>query len=439
MATHFRQVKALGKHPAIALPRAAYAKHRYSTPVFVLRETLNAFRVHNGFSISASLSFYALFALIPMALLMFFMLSHLIVSSNSAIIKLNILTSTLMPKFSHRIMIEVYNISKHGAVWGVFGFFLLFWIATPLAGALRAAFHTIAARTEDQSFIKRKIKDVLAVISILAIFLTFTTLGLMTEKLIGYIQPSTTHTALITSISSIIFSTLLMVMFYRFFFPTRIALKHILLGAIVTGLLWLIMRPAFTLFLSFSQSYSSVFGGMKNMFVSIVWLYYTFIVFLLGTELIATLHKKDVLLLKGLFNEMPEDKAHYLDELMTRFGKTYKAGEYVYKEGDKGHEIYYVVYGQLQLIHKSRILRDLKVGDYFGEMAFLTESARYADAKVCVDQTRIIVISADNIETLLSSDPKVSLNFLKEMATRLQETQLQSNYGNPKSTRATLN
>jgi len=432
LAIHFRQVKALGNHPAIAVPRAAYAKHRYSTPVFVLRETLNAFRLHNGFSISASLSFYALFALIPMALLMFFMLSHLIVSSNSAIVKLAILTGILVPKFSHRIMIEVYNISKHGAVWGIFGFFILFWIVTPLAGALRAAFHTIAARVEAPSFIKRKIKDVLAVIGILALFLIFTFLGLMTEKLIGYIEPSTKHTALITSISSIIFSTLLMAMFYRFFFPARIAPKHILIGSIVTGLLWLAMRPAFTLFLSLSQSYGSVFGGMKNMFVSIVWLYYTFIVFLLGTELIATLHKKDVLLLKGLFNEMPDDKAHYLNELMTRYGKTYKAGDYIYKEGDEGHEIYYVVDGQLQLIHQNRILRDLNAGDYFGEMAFLTGTARYADAKVSTDHTQIIVISAENIETLLSSDPNVALNFLKEMATRLQETQLQSNYSNPK-------
>jgi len=432
LAIHFRQVKAIGKHPAIAMPRAAYAKHRYSTPVFVLRETLNAFRVHNGFSISASLSFYALFALIPMALLMFFMLSHLIVSSNSAIVKLAMLTSTLMPKFSHRIMIEVYNISKHGAVWGVFGFFILFWIVTPLAAALRSAFHTIAARVEAPSFIRRKIKDVLAVIGILAIFLTFTALGLMTEKLIGYIGPSTKHAALITSISSIIFSTLLMAMFYRFFFPAKISLKHILIGSIVTGLLWLAMRPAFTLFLSLSQSYGTVFGGMKNMFVSIVWLYYTFIVFLLGTELIATLHKKDVLLLKGLFSEMPEDKPHYLNELMARYGKTYQAGDYVYKEGDEGHAIYYVVDGQLELIHKDRILRDLNAGDYFGEMAFLTDTARYADAKVSADNTRIVVISAENIETLLSSDPNVALNFLKEMASRLQETQLQSNYSNLK-------
>ena len=100
-------------------------KHRYSTPQFVLRQALNAFSRHNGFGLSASLSFYALFALIPMALLIFFLLSHFAVSSSYAIVKLSVLISHMMPKYSHRIMIEVYNISKHEAIWGVFGMLVL--------------------------------------------------------------------------------------------------------------------------------------------------------------------------------------------------------------------------------------------------------------------------------------------------------------------------
>ena len=72
----------------MAVPKAAMARHRYSAPLFVLREALSAFQRHNGFGISASLSFYAMFAMIPMALLIFFLLSHFAVSSNYAIVKL---------------------------------------------------------------------------------------------------------------------------------------------------------------------------------------------------------------------------------------------------------------------------------------------------------------------------------------------------------------
>jgi membrane protein len=79
--------------------RATVERQRYRTPLFVLQETLTAYQRHHGFGISASLAFYAMFALIPMALLMFFLLSHLVISSNYAIVQLAILTSNLVPEF----------------------------------------------------------------------------------------------------------------------------------------------------------------------------------------------------------------------------------------------------------------------------------------------------------------------------------------------------
>lgn len=422
MTIKFHRVKALGKHPAIANPREAYARHRYSTPLFVLRETLSAFQLHNGFSISASLSFYAMFALIPMVLLMFFMLSHLVISSNYAIVKLAILTSNLVPKFSHRIMIEVYNVSKHQAVWGAFGMLALFWIVTPLAGALRSAFYTIISKVETRSFIRRKIKDVFAVLGILMMFFLFTFAGLMLEKILKFLQPVALHSNLINSASSLLLCTLLIAAFYRIFFPVRVALRHILIGSLVTALLWIAMRPAFGLFLSLNQSYGTIFGGMKNMFISIGWLYYTFAVFLLGTELIATLRKKDVLLLRGLFGNMPSDRETYLRKLMSLYGREYRRDEHVFHQGDEGRDLYYIASGHVQLVQDNRLIRELGAGDYFGEMALLTEMSRTADAIVKSSRAQIVVITAENIETLLEGEPRVAMSFLKRMAIRLQQS-----------------
>lgn len=421
----FHQIRELGSHPAITKPRAAYAKHHYSTPLFVLRETLNAFQLHNGFSISASLSFYAMFALIPLALLMFFMLSHLIVSSNYAIVKLAILTGNLVPKFSNRIMIEVYNVSQHQAVWGAFGFFILFWIVTPLAGALRSAFYTVAKMVEAPSYLRRKFKDSLAVIGILLMFFLFTFFGLMLEKVINFLDPAARYAQLINTASSLALCTLLIAGFYRIFFPTRVSFRHILIGSIITAALWIAMRPAFGLFLSLNQSYGSIFGGMKNMFISILWLYYTFAVFMLGTELIATLNKKDILLLRGLFADTPIRDSHYLDELMNRYGKEYQQGDTIFRLGDEGHDLYYLVSGKVTLLSEGRMIREVDPGDYFGEMALLTENPRFADAIVTSESARVVIISAENIETLLSGEPKVAMNFLKKMAIRLHSHQVQ--------------
>lgn len=420
MPLKFKQVQNLSQHPLLTRSRQAYQKHHYSTPLFVLRETLNAFRLHNGFSISASLSFYAMFALIPMALLIFFMLSHLIVSSDYAIVKLAILTSNLVPQLSSRIMLEVYNVSAHQAVWGIFGILALLWVVTPLASALRSAFYTIATMLETPSFIRRKIKDVLAVAGILLMFFLFTFGGLVQERIVAFLEPYASYVTLINSMSSLLLTTLMIAVFYRIFFPVRVVFRHILLGSLITALLWLAMRPVFGFFISMNESYGAVFGSMKNMFISIAWLYYTFAIFLFGTELIAILRKKDVLLLRGLFTGLPRHKAIYLKELMNRHGKSLSRGSYIYRRGAAGHALYYLVSGEVELQHEGQAVRKLQHGEYFGEIGLLTASKRSADAQVVSERAEILIIDADKMETLLLGEPEVAMSFLRKMAQRLQ-------------------
>ena len=165
---------------------------------------------------------------------------------------------------------------------------------------------------------------------------------------------------------------------------------------------------------------------MKNMFISIGWLYYSFAVFLLGTEVIATLRNKDVLLLRGLFDNAPDDKPTYLRKLMSRFGKEFKRGEYIFRAGDDGHDLYYVVSGEVSVVQDDFQLRLSEAGDYFGEMAFLTETRRVVDAVVQSESAEVIVISGDNIQTLLLEEPKITMVFLKHMASRLQKTNIKA-------------
>ncbi|MDI1361947.1 YhjD/YihY/BrkB family envelope integrity protein [Methylotenera sp.] len=406
-------------------PIEAYGKQRYSTPLFVLHEMFGAFRRHNVFGLSASLSFYAMFALIPLVLLLFFLLSHLVFTSDYAVVKLAIITGNLVPKFSSAIMVEVYNTAQQKAVWGAAGLFILLWTVTPLASAMRTSFYTIATLVEAPSYIQRKIKDIIAVIGMLVLFFLFTFAGLMLEKVITFLGANHQFFQydIIAALTSLVLTTLLIAVFYFVFFPVRLNLKHILIGALFTAVLWLLMRPAFTLFLSLNQSYGSVFGSMKNLFISITWLYFNFSVFLLGTELIATLRKKDVLILKGLFADNQQEaqsQTNYLEKLMQRYGRSYQQGEHIFNHGDLTRNLHYLVSGQVQLQKNGKLLRTIEAGEYFGEMAMLTNTPAIADAVVSSEQADVILIYPDNIETLLLDEPKVAMKFLRQMASRLQ-------------------
>lgn len=417
------QIKNLAQHPAFLKPLAAYASHEYATPLFVLRETLGGFTRHNILSLSASLSFYALFALIPLILLIFFLLSHLVFSSDFAIVKLAILTGNLVPEFSNKIMVEVYSATQTKAAWGALGLFVLLWTITPLAANMRSAFYTIASMVEAPSYFRRKFKDVLSVLGILMLFFLFTFAGFIIEKIIRFLANHLPilEINLVGSASTLLLTTLLIAIFYKIFFPMRVAFTHLFLGACLTALLWLLMRPAFGLFLSLNQNYGAIFGSMKAMFVSITWLYLNFAVFLLGSELIATLRKKDVLLLKGLFDDLP-NKANYIDTLMRRYGKTLHKDDIIFERGNTDRHLYFVVEGTIHLMQNGSMLRELNAGDYFGEMAMLSEKPTTADAIVSSADARIIVVDAEYIDAMMSDEPRVAMQLLKRMAARLQNS-----------------
>jgi membrane protein len=404
-------------------PFETYAAHEYRTPLLVLRETLAGFARHNVMSLSASLSFYALFALIPLVLLIFFLLSHLVVSSDYAIVKLAILTGNLVPDFSNKIMLEVYNATQTKAAWGALGIFVLFWTVTPLASSMRSAFYIIAAKVELPSYFKRKFKDIMSVLGILLLFFLFTSAGFVIEKSIRFmaIHWPIAHLSFLSATLTFVLTTLLITVFYQLFFPMRVAFVHLLLGAVLTTCLWLLMRPAFGLFLSVNSQYGDIFGSMKAMFVSITWLYLNFAVFLLGTELIAALRNKDVLLLKGLFDQVP-NKKHYIETLMSRYGLTLKKDDLIFERGNTARHLYYVVSGQVSLMINGHTIRTLHAGDYFGETALLSEKPTQADAVVTTDKAEIIEIYAESMDAMLLDDPNVAMQLLKQMANRQTDT-----------------
>ncbi|MDP3049613.1 MAG: YhjD/YihY/BrkB family envelope integrity protein [Thermodesulfovibrionales bacterium] len=390
-------------------------KDKITTGFSVFWESVKSFIKNDNSSAAASLAYYSLFALIPLLLLLFFALSFFITSSKAIMQRITILISQFIPYYSDTILNEVYTLARHKGIWGVVSIGVLLWALMPLMGTLRTAFYNIFKVEERPPFLTTKLLDMVVILLTLSFLITVSFSNVAFKKFLVLGDSTVLYNIVSYCLTAAVIS-----IFYLVFIPAKVPFCYIFAGSALTTLLWGIIRPVFGLFLSYNPQYGITFGSLKALFIIIIWIYYSFSVLLFGTELIANLRRKDVLLLRGLFDETHTDRR--TQKLKRKFGRDYKTGEVIFAEGEKGSEMFYILSGSVRLIKKEQTLRVMRKGEYFGEMALLIGTSRTTSALAEEDNTSLAVIAPENFETLLREEPKIAISFLKELADRLKKT-----------------
>ncbi|MDP2167778.1 MAG: YhjD/YihY/BrkB family envelope integrity protein [Thermodesulfovibrionales bacterium] len=388
-------------------------KDSISIGLFVLRQSVQSFMKNGNLAHSASLAYYSLLALFPFMLLLFFVLSLFITSSEAVLSRITLLVSEFIPHLSGVLQKEVYSLAGQKGIWGILSMAAMLWASMPLMSALRETFFDIFKMQQKPSFFKTKLLDISVILLTLAVLVAVSLLsvalkGFFIQKGGGLLYGGISFAVTVVAMS----------VFYLAFSPVRVPFIYILLGSVAAAALWGAMRPLFSLFLSYNPNYGMAFGSLKAFFIVTVWIYYSFTVLLFGAEVIANLRRKDVLLLRRFFYEpsAPQDI-----RLMRKFGKTYSAGDMVFREGDAGEEMFCVMSGSVRLSKRGQTLKVMKKGDYFGEMALLIGTPRTTDAEAEEDSA-LVSITPGNFETLLREETKIAMLFLRELAERLKRT-----------------
>lgn len=100
------------------------------------------------------------------------------------------------------------------------------------------------------------------------------------------------------------------------------------------------------------------------------------------------------------------------DEIDVREGKT------LTREGDIGHEFFVLIEGSVRVSQNGRKLADLGAGDWFGEVALLTQEPRTATV-VATAPLRALVIVDRNFRSLMERYPSIATKVLRCVALRL--------------------
>jgi CRP/FNR family cyclic AMP-dependent transcriptional regulator len=110
------------------------------------------------------------------------------------------------------------------------------------------------------------------------------------------------------------------------------------------------------------------------------------------------------------------------DQSVLRFGRDFSAGEVLFREGERGEEMYVIQSGLVRVVKRVggeyRSLATLGRGEFIGEMAILNGRPRTATALV-IEDAQCLVIDAATLEQMLSDNTEIALRLVKKLARRL--------------------
>jgi CRP/FNR family cyclic AMP-dependent transcriptional regulator len=134
----------------------------------------------------------------------------------------------------------------------------------------------------------------------------------------------------------------------------------------------------------------------------------------------------DLLAQIPLFQSLVDDDRESLAARLTE--KSLKAGDVVFSMGDHGASMYVVQSGAVQVYLPSVgegtppvTLKDLRTGEYFGELALFDDKPRSASVRAVVD-TVLLELTREELGEHLRRSTRAAITILAEMAERLRET-----------------
>lgn len=107
-------------------------------------------------------------------------------------------------------------------------------------------------------------------------------------------------------------------------------------------------------------------------------------------------------------------------KFLTKFEK----GDFVFRQGQDGDEMYIVQSGQIAIRKtigsQRKTLNVLEKGDFFGEMSVLERLPRTADAEV-IDDAGVITINSATFGEMIRSNPEIAVRMLRKYSMRMRE------------------
>lgn len=264
----------------------------------VLKEAGSGWLDDNAMRLSAALSYYTVFSLAPLLVLVVSLVGFLW-GSESAEVQARILgeiRQQMGPQGADAIAAMLENADRPGS-GGTFativGVATLLIGATALFGQIQDAINTVWGVKPDPKqgaigpLLRQRLLSfgmiltvcfVLLVSLVLSAVIGYMTAGLGTAGLVGDLLLQTINIVVGLAVVTVLFALI-----YRYLPDARVDWRDVWVGAFVTALLFTVGRVLIGLYLGRSST-ASTYGAAGSLAVLLVWVYYTAMILLFGAE-----------------------------------------------------------------------------------------------------------------------------------------------------------
>lgn len=249
---------------------------------------------HNGPLLAAGLVFFLILALIPLLLLAVACLGYYLqgtgTAGNAAVTVEHWLRYTVLPGISGdaanhiirraNVAQTIDRITRLRSVSGIAGFLGLLWASMQLFVTGSVAMNAAWNVKESRSWIGLRLIALCLLVgtgALMGLSIAATTAGTIWERYV----PSLVVTAG-TELAAFVANFVMYALIYRNLPSTHVTVRAASFGALIASVMWEVAKKAIAIY--FVHSNMSLYGGMAGVYVLLLWLYYSMMIFLLGAE-----------------------------------------------------------------------------------------------------------------------------------------------------------
>jgi len=211
--------------------------------------------------------------------------------------------------------------------------------------------------------------------------------------------------------------------------------KNIIPGALACTIFHQVFSAGFSLLIN-PDRYNVLYGVLGNLFLLLINIYFFFMFFLVGAQLIMVHGFSDALLFirfrkiqsKGVKPVLPWEKLfESIPTALEKYTRSYKQGELIFSLGSEGQEVYYILSGKVGVYLDTECINKVAIIDethFFGEMEFIHHEGRSASIKAETDLS-VIILPRDLFRSVLQTDPDTDQNLILDLSERLRSSNKQ--------------